>query len=64
LFSHCRLFGLTPVIETDCAAPYELVVFPDAHYTRFISPALIMVLLVILATDFRLWLFTPVSQTS
>ena len=56
----CRLFGLTPVIWTVCSEPSSLHVFPGLHYINYMSPALILALVWLLATDCRLWLSTPV----
>lgn len=56
-----RLFGLTAVIATDCGEPTKLSVFPGILYVNYVSPGLLVMLLLVLATDLRLWLFTPVS---
>ena len=56
-----RLFGLTPIIMTDCVRPTQLLLWPGLNYTMFLSPAFVFILYWLLATDFRMWMFTPVS---
>ena len=63
---HCttvfyRLFGLTAIIHTDCENPTRLLLHSDLEYPTFVNPALLMILLLLLATDLRLWINTPVS---
>ena len=57
-----RLFGLSAIIRTDCERPTQLLVHSDLEYPVFVSPALLLLLFWILATEFRLWLGTPVSS--
>lgn len=56
-----RLFGLSAIIRTDCEHPAQLLLHPGLEYPVFVSPALLLLLFWILATEFRLWLGTPVS---
>jgi len=56
-----RLFGLTPIILTDCTHPTELQLWPNIPYTMILSPIFIFILFWLLATELRMWLFTPVS---
>ena len=56
-----RLFGLTPIIMTDCVRPTQLLLWPSLNYTMFLSPAFVFILYLLLATDFRMWMSTPVS---
>ena len=56
-----RLFGLTPIIQTDCDRPTELLVRSDVLWTEILSPIFILGLFWLLATDLRMWLSTPVS---
>ena len=57
-----RLFGLTPIVFTDCAAPSKLSLWPDLDFTIFLHPFLLLSLFWLLANDLRLWIFTPVSS--
>lgn len=50
------------MISTDCDVPTTLHVFDGVNYTSYVSPGLIVLLLLVLATDLRLWIFTPVSK--
>ena len=56
-----RLCGLTPIIRTDCGHPTELLLWPNVPYTMILNPIFVLVLFWLLATDLRMWLFTPVS---
>ena len=56
-----RLFGLTPIIQTDCDRPTELLVRSGVIWTEILSPILILGLFWLLSTDLRMWLSTPVS---
>lgn len=56
-----RLFGLTPIIMTNCTRPTQLLLWPHLNYTVFLGPAFVFLLYWFLATDFRMWMFTPVS---
>ena len=56
-----RLCGLTPIIRTDCGHPTELLLWANVPYTMILNPIFILVLFWLLATDLRMWLFTPVS---
>ena len=57
-----RLFGLTPVIFTNCDHPSRLLLYSDVDYPLFVNPALLLFLCLLLATDMRLWINTPVRS--
>ena len=56
-----RLFGLTPIIETTCSRPTELLVWEATPTTFLINPWALIGLYWILGIDCQLWLTTPVS---
>lgn len=56
-----RLFGLTPVIFTDCEYPTRMQLHSGLEYSMFVNAALLLLLFLLLATDLRLWINTPVS---
>ncbi|CAI8013642.1 Piezo-type mechanosensitive ion channel component 1 [Geodia barretti] len=54
-----RLFGLTPIILTDCEYPTRLQLHHGLESTVFVNAALLVLLCLLLATDMRLWINTP-----
>ena len=57
-----RLLGLTPVIQTICNKPTELLLWDDTPVTYFINPWALIGMFWILGSDFQLWLSTKVIR--
>lgn len=54
-FISCRLFGLVGIIYTDCSAPLVLHVRPYLDWPQCASPAVILALYWLLATETRFY---------
>ena len=61
-YDFCRLFGLTAVIFTDCEYPNQLLLHSGVEYPYYVNPFLLLLLYLLLATDMRFWINTPVSS--
>ena len=57
-----RLLGLTPVIQTICTKPTQLLIWDDTPVTYFINPWALIGMFWILGSDFQLWLSTKVTR--
>ncbi|KAM9440006.1 piezo-type mechanosensitive ion channel component 2 [Clarias gariepinus] len=57
--SYIRLFGISPIIRTDCSSTWKLIVYPDLNWHHFVNPIMLLVLYYTLATLIRLWLQDP-----
>lgn len=55
LFS-LSLFGISPVVQTDCSHTWMFRVNPDLQWHHFVNPIMLLVLYYTLATLIRLWL--------
>ncbi|TRY98064.1 hypothetical protein DNTS_004436, partial [Danionella cerebrum] len=53
--TYASLFGISAVIQTDCAQPWMLRVNPDLQWHHFLNPIMLLVLYYTLATLIRLW---------
>ena len=58
-----RLLGLTPLIQTKCDRPTELLVSADASSLAAVNTFALLFLLWLLCTDLRLWMTTPVGSS-
>uniref|UniRef100_A0A672M614 Piezo-type mechanosensitive ion channel component 2-like n=1 Tax=Sinocyclocheilus grahami TaxID=75366 RepID=A0A672M614_SINGR len=50
------LFGISPVVQTDCSHTWMFRVNPDLEWHHFVNPIMLLVLYYTLATLIRLWL--------
>ncbi|GAA6072976.1 piezo-type mechanosensitive ion channel component 2 isoform X1, partial [Tachysurus ichikawai] len=57
--SYIRLFGISPIIKTDCSSTWKLIVYPGLSWHHFVNPIMLLVLYYTLATLIRLWLQDP-----
>ncbi|CAN9502681.1 unnamed protein product [Ophioblennius macclurei] len=57
---YIRVFGLSPVVQTNCSHTWKLVVHPERQWFHYVSPIMLLVLYYTLATLIRLWLQEPV----
>ncbi|XP_041959521.1 piezo-type mechanosensitive ion channel component 2 [Alosa sapidissima] len=56
------VFGISPVIQTDCTSTWRFVVNPTLEWHHFVNPIMILVLYYTLATLIRLWLQEPLEE--
>uniref|UniRef100_A0A9J8CC37 Piezo-type mechanosensitive ion channel component 2a, tandem duplicate 2 n=1 Tax=Cyprinus carpio carpio TaxID=630221 RepID=A0A9J8CC37_CYPCA len=54
--SYASLFGISPVVQTDCSHTWMFRVNPDLEWHHFVNPIMLLVLYYTLATLIRLWL--------
>ncbi|KAG2458531.1 PIEZ2 protein, partial [Polypterus senegalus] len=59
---YARLFGVTPVIQTNCSTTWRMIVHPQLEWYHYINPIMLLVLYYTLATLIRLWLQEPIEQ--
>ncbi|XP_060762172.1 piezo-type mechanosensitive ion channel component 2 isoform X2 [Neoarius graeffei] len=57
--SYVRLFGISPIIKTNCSSTWKLIVHPGLYWHHFVNPIMLLVLYYTLATLIRLWLQDP-----
>ncbi|XP_058274705.1 piezo-type mechanosensitive ion channel component 2 isoform X2 [Hemibagrus wyckioides] len=57
--SYIRLFGISPIIKTNCSSTWKLIVYPGLSWHHFVNPIMLLVLYYTLATLIRLWLQDP-----
>ncbi|MCJ8745068.1 hypothetical protein PDJAM_G00126250 [Pangasius djambal] len=57
--SYIRLFGISPIIKTNCSSTWKLIVYPDLNWHHFVNPIMLLLLYYTLATLIRLWLQDP-----
>uniref|UniRef100_A0A672M562 Piezo-type mechanosensitive ion channel component 2-like n=1 Tax=Sinocyclocheilus grahami TaxID=75366 RepID=A0A672M562_SINGR len=53
---YASLFGISPVVQTDCSHTWMFRVNPDLEWHHFVNPIMLLVLYYTLATLIRLWL--------
>ncbi|XP_056594418.1 piezo-type mechanosensitive ion channel component 2 isoform X1 [Triplophysa dalaica] len=54
--SYASLFGISPVVLTDCSHTWMFKVNPNLEWHHFVNPIMLLVLYYTLATLIRLWL--------
>uniref|UniRef100_UPI00358F3C92 piezo-type mechanosensitive ion channel component 2 n=1 Tax=Myxine glutinosa TaxID=7769 RepID=UPI00358F3C92 len=59
---YARLFGITGVVRTDCARPWELAVHSGLSWPVFMNPIVLLILYFTIATLLRLWLYEPAAE--
>lgn len=62
LFCLCRVFGISPIVQTNCSYTWKLIVSPDRKWYHFVNPIMLLILYYTLATLIRLWLQEPIDQ--
>ncbi|XP_063742823.1 piezo-type mechanosensitive ion channel component 2 isoform X2 [Eleginops maclovinus] len=56
------VFGISPIIQTDCSYTWKLIVHPERKWYHFVNPIMLLLLYYTLATLIRLWLQEPIDQ--
>ncbi|XP_013907037.1 PREDICTED: piezo-type mechanosensitive ion channel component 2, partial [Thamnophis sirtalis] len=59
---YARLFGITPVIQTNCSSTWKLITNQKLKWYHHTNPILLLLLYYTLATLIRLWLNEPIVQ--
>ncbi|KAJ8010604.1 hypothetical protein DPEC_G00076790 [Dallia pectoralis] len=59
--SYASLFGISPVVQTDCCYTWMFRVNPGLAWHHYVNPIMLLVLYYTLATLIRLWLQDPVG---
>lgn len=59
-----RLFGISPIIKTNCSSTWKLIVYPGLNWHHFVNPIMLLVLYYTLATLIRLWLQDPMIMVN
>ncbi|XP_007564241.1 piezo-type mechanosensitive ion channel component 2 isoform X6 [Poecilia formosa] len=60
--NYIRVFGISPIVQTNCSYTWKLIVHPDRKWYHFVNPIMLLVLYYTLATLIRLWLQEPIDQ--
>ncbi|XP_069548591.1 piezo-type mechanosensitive ion channel component 2 [Brachyistius frenatus] len=60
--SYISVFGISPIVQTDCSYTWKLIVSPNRKWYHFVSPIMLLILYYTLATLIRLWLQEPIDQ--
>ncbi|XP_068604478.1 piezo-type mechanosensitive ion channel component 2 [Brachionichthys hirsutus] len=60
--SYIRVFGLSPIVQSNCSYTWKLIVHPERKWYHFVNPIMLLILYYTLATLIRLWLQEPVDQ--
>lgn len=58
----CSVFGISPIIQSNCSYTWKLIVHPDRKWYHFVNPIMLLILYYTLATLIRLWLQEPIDQ--
>ncbi|XP_034009014.1 piezo-type mechanosensitive ion channel component 2 isoform X3 [Trematomus bernacchii] len=56
------VFGISPIIQSDCSYTWKLIVHPERKWFHFVNPIMLLLLYYTLATLIRLWLQEPIDQ--
>ncbi|XP_040910915.1 piezo-type mechanosensitive ion channel component 2 isoform X2 [Toxotes jaculatrix] len=56
------LFGISPIVQTNCSYTWKLIVHPERKWYHFVNPIMLLILYYTLATLIRLWLQEPIEQ--
>lgn len=57
-----RVFGFSPIVQSNCSYTWKLIVHPDRKWYYFVNPIMLLILYYTLATLIRLWLQEPIDQ--
>ncbi|KAM9720068.1 piezo-type mechanosensitive ion channel component 2 isoform 2-T2 [Menidia menidia] len=60
--TYVSVFGISPIVQSNCSYTWKLIVHPDRKWYHFVSPIMLLVLYYTLATLIRLWLQEPIDQ--
>ncbi|XP_054602750.1 piezo-type mechanosensitive ion channel component 2 isoform X5 [Nothobranchius furzeri] len=60
--SYIRVFGISPIVQTNCSFTWKLIVRPERKWHHFVNPIMLLILYYTLATLIRLWLQEPIDQ--
>ncbi|XP_041045853.1 piezo-type mechanosensitive ion channel component 2-like [Carcharodon carcharias] len=61
---YARLFGVSPVIQTNCTTTWKIIANPNMSWPQHVNPIMLLLLYYTLATLIRLWLQEPVIRHS
>ncbi|XP_072220008.1 piezo-type mechanosensitive ion channel component 2 [Leuresthes tenuis] len=56
------VFGISPVVQSNCSYTWKLIVHPERKWYHFVNPIMLLILYYTLATLIRLWLQEPIDQ--
>ncbi|XP_067887336.1 piezo-type mechanosensitive ion channel component 2-like [Heterodontus francisci] len=59
---YARLFGVSPVIQTNCTTTWKIIGNPNMSWPQHVNPIVLLLLYYTLATLIRLWLQEPVIR--
>ncbi|XP_032875283.1 piezo-type mechanosensitive ion channel component 2 isoform X2 [Amblyraja radiata] len=57
---YARLFGVSPVIQTNCTTTWKIIANPKMSWPQHVNPIMLLLLYYTLATLIRLWLQEPI----
>ncbi|KAM6918193.1 piezo-type mechanosensitive ion channel component 2 [Xenentodon cancila] len=60
--TYVSVFGISPIIKSNCSCTWKLTVHPERKWYHFVSPIMLLILYYTLATLIRLWLQEPIDQ--
>ncbi|XP_030608085.1 piezo-type mechanosensitive ion channel component 2 [Archocentrus centrarchus] len=60
--SYISVFGISPIVQSNCSCTWKLTVHPRRKWYHFVSPIMLLILYYTLATLIRLWLQEPIDQ--
>ncbi|XP_028282873.1 piezo-type mechanosensitive ion channel component 2 isoform X3 [Parambassis ranga] len=60
--TYSRVFGITPIVQSNCSYTWKLIVHKNTMWYHFVSPIMLLILYYTLATLIRLWLQEPIDQ--
>ncbi|XP_016897822.1 piezo-type mechanosensitive ion channel component 2 isoform X3 [Cynoglossus semilaevis] len=60
--SYISVFGISPIVQSNCSYTWMLIVHPDRKWYHFVNPIMLLLLYYTLATLIRLWLQEPIEQ--
>ena len=58
----CSVFGISPIVQSNCSYTWKLIVHPERKWYHFVNPIMLLILYYTLATLIRLWLQEPIDQ--
>ncbi|GCC27536.1 hypothetical protein chiPu_0005961 [Chiloscyllium punctatum] len=59
---YARLFGVSPVIQTNCTTTWKIIANPNMPWPQHVNPIMLLLLYYTLATLIRLWLQEPIIR--
>lgn len=58
----CSVFGISPIVQSNCSYTWKLILHPERKWYHFVNPIMLLILYYTLATLIRLWLQEPIDQ--